>query len=129
MNRANRLIRASGVVLLVLAGCASLDLHSLFLLQSDNAGQDRVLEGSLDAVAESTKNTLTQLGFAANVNRQGEAVYISSKTSTGSKFTLILTRDKGKDGEKTHVRLKWEGTGDEQTGFQILSQLDIAGKH
>ena len=65
------------------------------------------------------------------VTRNGEEVYIASTTPSGAKFKLVLTRATGKDvgpGEQTRVRVEWEGRSDEQTVFQLLSQLDIGSR-
>lgn len=115
---------AGGLALVLLSGCASLDLSGFFALQGQATGHDRVVAGSLEAVAQSTQTTLTQMGLAATVNRKGEAVYISSKTAGGARFTLVLTREKTKDGEQTRVRVEWEGVSDEQTSLKLLGQIE-----
>ena len=116
-----------GVGLLVFVGCKSFDSAGLFFLQKDSGTGDRVVVGSLDAVAESAKSSLTQLGFAAVTDRQGEAVRINCKTANGSRFTLVLTREP-KQGdsaqEKTRVRIEWDGESDDQTSLQVLSQVE-----
>jgi hypothetical protein len=124
MTRLNGFACAGGWTLVLLAGCASLDLVSFFSLQSQTSGRDRVVAGSLDVVAQSAQTSLSQMGLAATVNRQGEAIYVASKTATGAKFTLVLTRENTKDGEQTRVRLEWDSASDEQTGFQLLSQVE-----
>jgi hypothetical protein len=128
MAKTNWLVGASGFLFLCLAGCASFDYASLFFLQSDASGHDRVIAGSLESVAQSTQSTLSQLGFVATQSKQGDTIRIASKTATGDRFTLVLTKEKGKEGDQTRVRLEWEGNRDDQTGFQILSQLDFNGK-
>jgi hypothetical protein len=112
------------LALAVISGCASLDLTGFFALQGQTPGLDRVVAGSLEAVAQSTQTTLTQMGLAATVNRKGEAVYISSKTAGGAKFALVLTREKTKDGEQTRVHVEWDGAGDEQTSLKLLGQIE-----
>ena len=123
-----RLVCASGLVVLLLAGCASFDLVGFLSLPSQTTGRDRVVAGSLEVVAQSAQASLTQMGLAATVNRQGEAVSIVSKTAAGAKFTLVLTREKTKDGEQTRVRVEWDGASDEQMGFQLLAQLEALNK-
>ena len=112
----------------LLAGCASFDLVSVFSLQSQASGNDRVVAGSLETVAQSAQTSLGQMGLAATVNRKGEAIHIESKTPTGAKFTLVLTREKTKDGEQTRARVEWDGARDDQTGFQLLAQLESLGR-
>jgi hypothetical protein len=109
-----------------LAGCSSLNnVAGYFALASDASGQDRLVAGSLESVAQSTQGTLSQLGFSASQSQRGDSIYISSKTATGASFTLVLTRAKQADGsEKTKIHLDWNGAKDDQTGVHILGQLD-----
>ena len=93
-------------------------------MQGGGDGQDRLVAGSLEAVAQSTHNTLTQLGFAASRTQKGDAIYITSKTVAGASFTLVLTRVKTPEGEKTKVHLQWDGAKDDQTGLHILGQVE-----
>lgn len=126
MRLARRGLCALGFVTVMLTGCAAVDFDfNLFAAQNGAPGGDRVVAGSLDVVAESTKATLNRLGLVAEVTKEGEAVYISSVTRTGAKFTFVLTRDKAKDGEHTRIHVEWAKEGDEQSVFQILSQLEV----
>ena len=115
---------AGAFALVLLAGCASVDLVSFFALQSDGNGRDRVFVGSLDAVAQSTQNTLSQMGLAATMSRKGDAIYIASKSSSGASFTLLLTKEKSNGAEQTRVHVEWDGKQDDQTGFQVLANLE-----
>jgi len=124
MVQRKRIVYAGMLILSALAGCASYDVSSFFLLQSDASGHERVVAGSLDSVAESAQATLTRLGFSATMTKQAESIRILSKTSTGTKFTLVLTREKTKEGEKTRVRIEWDGGSSEQISFQLLSELE-----
>jgi hypothetical protein len=109
--------------LVALAGCTS---TGGFLLFENKGTGDRVIAASLDSVAQSATASLTSLRMAASVTRQGEAVVITSNTPNGQRFNLVLTREKGEPGakEKTRVHLEWAGAKDEQTGFQVLSQVE-----
>ena len=124
MTRWTGFVCAGGLALVFLSGCASMDLTGFFALQGQATGHDRVVAGSLEAVAQSTQTTLTQMGLAATLNRKGEAIYISSKTAGGAKFTLVLTREKTKDGEQTRVHVEWDGASDEQTSVKLLGQIE-----
>ena len=128
MTRLRGVVCAGGFAWLFLAGCASLDLVSFFSLQSQSSGRDRVVSGSLETVAQSAQATLSQMGLAASITRNGEAISIASKTATGANFTLVLTREKTKDGEQTRVHVEWDGPSDDQTGFQVLGQLEALGR-
>jgi hypothetical protein len=125
MKRAGRAVCAAGLAFLLVAGCNSLnDFAGFFALQSDAAGQDRLVAGSLESVAQSTHGTLTQLGFVATRTQKDDEIYITSKTAAGASFTLVLTKVKGPDGEKTKVHLRWDGAKDDQTGLHILGQVE-----
>ncbi len=126
MAGTNRVLVCASALTMLAAGCKTLDVAGIFSLQSDAAGRDRVVAGSLEAVAQTTQTSLTQLGFAAVMNRRGEAIYIASKTGSGSGFTVVLTREKTKDGEQTRVHVEWDGGKEDQVGFQLLSQIETA---
>ena len=128
MTRWKGFVCAGWVMCVFLAGCASVDLTGFFSLQSQATGRDRVVAGSLEAVAQSAQSTLGQMGLAATVNRKGETIYIASKTTAGAKFTLVLTREKAKDGEQTRVHVEWDGASDDQIGFQVLAQLEALSR-
>jgi hypothetical protein len=124
MTGMGRLLCAALAGAMLLAGCNSPNMAGLFMLRSDASGRDRVVAGSLENVAESAKGSLTELGFVATTTQQGDIIRIASKTATGAKFALVLTRQVTKDGEQTRVRLEWDGASDDQAGFQILGKLE-----
>jgi hypothetical protein len=140
MTRWKGLVCAGGLAFLLLAGCASFDVAGFPILgrfqtvgydvslQSPTPGRDRVVAGSLEVVAESAKTSLSQMGLAATVNRKGEAIHIASKTAAGAKFTLVLTREKTKDGEQTRAHVEWDGARDDQIDFKLLAQLETLGR-
>jgi hypothetical protein len=128
MKRNIQVIWAGAWVLLMVAGCSALDLTGFFALQGTDYSRDRVISGSLDAAAESTKSSLEYLGMAAKVDKDGEAVRIASQTPTGARFTLVLTREKGKENEQTRVHLEWNGNADDQAGVKILTQIQANRK-
>lgn len=127
---ANRLaVCVSGVCLTLLAGCASLDqFGGLFALESDAAGKDRVVTGSLEAVAKSTEANLTQMGLQAVSTRKGDAIHVAARTKHGAEFTVVLTREASQVGEQTRVHLEWKGSRDDQTSFQLMSRLDTVAR-
>jgi hypothetical protein len=111
---------------LILAGCANVDVAGLFLAQKTGANGDRVVAGSLEAVATSTQASLSSLGLHAVSTRKGEAIHITSTTKNGASFTLILTRDQTRAGEQTRIRLEWGNGRDDEAGVQILSEVSKA---
>jgi hypothetical protein len=99
-----------------------------FLALKDD-GNERVITGSLDSVAKSAQSGLTQMGFAASVTRNGETIRVASKTQIGKTFTVVLKATKGPNGEEaTKIRVEWDGEGDQQTGLQLLAQIEAATK-
>jgi hypothetical protein len=124
MSAVKQSLVALGIVALMLGGCASTDFFGLAFQQGNTPGGDRVLVGSVEHVAESTKATLSRFGMAAVETRDGQAVHIASATPSGAKFKLILTREKGKEGEHTRVHVEWEGRSDGEAVFALLAQLD-----
>jgi hypothetical protein len=123
MARINGAICAIALGWTGLAGCSSFDITSMVALKSDSLGKERVVSGSIEAVAQSTQSTLSQMGFAANMTRKGETIRISSKTAAGATFTMVLTDAKTGAGEQTRIRIEWDGGSDDNLGLQLLAQL------
>jgi hypothetical protein len=116
------------VILLSPLGCKGTDWSSLFVLESDAAGRTRLVAGSLESVSRSTQGTLRQLGLKADVRPDGDTVRIVSASKSGAGFTIVLTREKSSDSEKTRVRIEWDGAAEDQLGFQIIAEVASRGK-
>jgi hypothetical protein len=114
--------------MLFLAGCAGSNVAGVFFAQTAGPDGDRVVAGSLEAVANSTQAALSRLGLEAVATPKGEAVHITSKTKSGAGFTLVLTREQTRQGEQTRVRLQWADGHDDQAGVQILSEVSAKAK-
>jgi hypothetical protein len=123
MKRQVQAVWAGAWVLFMVAGCSALDLTGFFALQGTDYSRDRVVSGSLDAAAQSTRASLEFLGMSAKVDRDGETVRVASQTPSGARFTLVLTKEKGHENEQTRVHLEWNGNADDQAGVKILSQI------
>ncbi len=108
--------------LLLAVGCASTDVVALIGLKAD--GNDRLVDGSLEAVAQTTCDRLNKLSMAAEMNKQGETVYINSTTPNKVRFTLVLSREKVGGAEKTRIRLQWADKRDGNMATEILMRLD-----
>lgn len=115
-----------GALFLVPTGCQDLNLGGAFALESDMAGKERTVSGSLEAVAQSTQASLRQASLNTVLTREGESIYLKGQTTAGAKFKIVLTRDKTTGEERTRVRLDWDGLKDDQTAFQILAQIGIS---
>jgi hypothetical protein len=125
MTWSKHIVPGSVLVLALCAGCDTIDANlSLFGDSKPAASKGPVREialaGSVDAVAASTKSALEGVGLSAVVTNSGEAVRVSSASRKGQKFTLVLTHST--DG-KTHARIEWEGSPDDETGTVVLAML------
>jgi hypothetical protein len=119
------MVCALGLALVLAAGCTAPDSFNFLLMQSSPKAGDRVLAASVDSVAQSLQASLTQLGMEVNATRKGDTVYVASRTTSGTKFTFVLTRLKGKESEQTRVRIEWEDGKEEEMGGQILARLAL----
>jgi hypothetical protein len=126
MTRTGLGVCVGGFVLLLAVGCASTDVAGMIGFRSD----ERVVEGSLDAVAQTTRDRLVQrLKLTAEVNKQGEAVYIHSATPNGVKFTLVLTREKVGQTEQTRIKLQWQDKPDGSLAGYLLASFEDIRAH
>jgi hypothetical protein len=99
----------AGAWVLLVAGCA--DMTGFLVFQG--APGDRVVAGSLDAVAKTTQERLEKrFGLHAVITPVGETVEVESATPEPHKqrFKLVLTREaseKSEQGAKTRMKLVW----------------------
>ncbi len=107
-----------------LTGCAGFDLAGMLLLKTDPAGYDRVVSGSLDMVATSTRESLTQLGLAADLKAGTGQYYIDSTTKSGIRFRLVLTRVETPAGEKTRISWEWLDNRQDSSHVAILGEVE-----
>jgi len=119
---------AAAVLLLGLAGCPGTDSINLGLLQGGTPGGDRVVAGSLETVSQSAQGLLSELGLVAVSTREGEAIRVRARTPKGTTFSLVFTRAKDGDLERTRVQVEWENGREEQLAFQVLDGLEAARK-
>jgi hypothetical protein len=112
----------TGVWVLLLVGCALTDSAGFLFFQS--GGDERVVVGSVEAVAQATQEQFGRLGLQAEVTPQGEALHIDSATPTGQRFRLILTREKSGNVEKTRMRIEWQGQPNHDMNLHILGRLE-----
>jgi hypothetical protein len=113
------------LILALCTGCDTLNANLSLFSDSKPAApkgpvRDVVLAGSVDAVAGSAKLALEGVGLSAVVTNVGESIRVSSASHKGQKFTLVFNRTN--DG-KTHARIEWEGTPDDETGTVVLMML------
>lgn len=114
----------AALLLLAATGCHTTDVISLGIFQSGPNGEHViVLTGSVDSVVQIVQGKLQQLGFMTETSRRGDEVRIACSSAKGGKFYLVLSKTKTKEGEKTRVRLDWEGSADKEAGVAVLAQL------
>ncbi|MCC6416622.1 MAG: hypothetical protein IT429_00055 [Gemmataceae bacterium] len=121
MTRTTLGVCASGWVLLVV-GCASTDVAGMLFLGA--SGDERLVAGSLETVAQATRDRLVKLDVQAELSKQGEAFHIACTTTAGQRFRLILTSEKAGNAEKTRIRLEWVGDRNDGLTLQILGRLE-----
>ena len=114
----------AGTWVLLLAGCASSDVMGLLSLKAD--ANERLVDGSLEVVAQSTHDRLARLGLKADVSKKGEAIYIYSTTPkpTEMRFALVLTQEKTGQTTKTRIKLEWLDKGDANMAVEILARME-----
>ena len=122
-------VGAACVALMQSLGCENMDkIGAFFTVDSESSPNDRLINAPLEQVSVKTQTTMSSLGYATTLNRQGDEIRLSAKNSNGAKITVILTAVKGKDGEQTKVHISWEDGRDEQTGMIILNQVQAIGR-
>ena len=121
MIRASGTLCAGGLLLLVLAGCAT-DSFSFFF-GGTTTGHEQVISGSVDNVSASVQGMLTQNRIAVASQREGEDVRLNCTAPDGQHFFLVFSREKAATGERTHVRLGWEKQADEQLSHLVVGVL------
>jgi hypothetical protein len=127
MKRASLGLCALGGVLLVLAGCSSLDLgFDLASSVVSAAGNVRMMDGSPDTVAVSLQDTLTKRGLTeVKVVKNADSTIVQGKTAAGLVCAFMLKSVRGTDGrEQTHVSLQWIGNQDQGLNVQLLADVD-----
>ena len=118
-----------GGLIWVAVGCSNTDVFGLLALKSTPDGSERVVSGSVSAVAETTKASLTKLNLKADVTTDGQKVYVDTATKTGIRFRFVLTREVAGGVEKTRIRVEWYGTGhNEETTFRLLTSVESQHK-
>ena len=108
----------------MLIGCSTMNFAGLFALQSSDQGKDRVIAGSVESAAQTTRASLQLLGLNADIQRDGDNLRVLSQTASGKRFALILTHESGAGGEQTRVQLEWLEGKDDPAGVQILAGID-----
>jgi hypothetical protein len=129
MNRAIGALLVCGCVWFAV-GCKNVDMLGALGLQGTPDGNERVVSGSVDAVAETTTRALGRLNLKANVTRDSQKVYIDTATQTGARFRLVLTREATAAGERTRIRVEWiDSNRNEEVTFHLLSNVEAQHKN
>jgi len=114
----------------VAAGCSNLDVLGMLALRGTPDGNERVVAGSVNAVAETTKASLARLNLKADVTTDGQKMYVDTATRTGARFRFVLTREISPAGERTRIRVEWLDTRrDEEVTFNLLSTVEAQHKN
>jgi hypothetical protein len=130
MKRASLGVCVLGGVLLVLAGCSSLDLG--FDLGSgpvSAAGNVRVMDGTPDVVAVTLQDTLTKRGLKeVTILKGADGTVVQAKTAAGLACAFMLKSVRAANGrEQTQVALEWIGNPDQGITVQLLADVERQG--
>jgi hypothetical protein len=112
-------------LLAVGVGCRVPEFVRLNFLQAPGPGGDRVVVGSLEAVAQSTEASLRALGFSTVLTPEGQDVRIAVTTLRGGTFHLILSRVAGAQGESTRIRMDLQSSPDQEAGTRFLGEFNL----
>ena len=136
------LVRAAGMALLVLSGCAVGDYFSLSYWQRDSTGQTTgvnvtrsggkttaTLIGSPEVVAQRFRNALAQLNMQAQITNDVDGVRITSVTQSGKQLTVALKHGTGMGGESTYFEMEWSGGTDGLIESSLLRLVAGVGSH
>ena len=129
MTRASLGVWAGAGLAILLTGCSANELVSGLLVGRTGPDGERIVYGSLEAVAQSTQGTLTQLGLVVNRKDEVGVVRLASTTRSGAHFDLVLTSERTYQGERVHVRFEWQDRRDDEAAVQILAQLGKQAAH
>ena len=127
MARAGAIVFTAALLLGTLSGC-TMDATSLNVFAASNE-REWVMSGSLDSVAAATQKSLLDLNVSATLTKEGDAVRIASCTNTkeSKRFSLVLNRVKGVNGEQTRVQIVWgEDGADNLFWFKLLETVGTA---
>lgn len=144
MNRAFRLVWATGVFVAGVAGCGHLgqSVNTTATALAEAAApaltftalaQDGHIyyTASVDATSLSLQNILNALGLPVSVSQDPNGtVRIASQTPDGSHFDLIVqaTGSPGSASTRTKVVLEWDQGADRDKGFAALVELETKSK-
>jgi hypothetical protein len=116
----------AGVWALLLAGCASTNVAGLIGFKGD--ANERLIDGSLEVVAQNTRDKLVNtLKLKADLSKKGDVIYIYSATPKPieSRFTLVLTREKTGQVERTRIKLQCQDKIDNAFTSALLARLEF----
>jgi hypothetical protein len=135
------MVRAAGVVLLILSGCAVPEYFSVSYWQRDSSGQTtgigvtrtggstaQIVVGNPDVVAQRFKNALARLGMQVQMVNDMESIRISSTTQGGKQLTIVLKLDTTTGGEHTQFQMEWTGGADTQVESDLVRLVVGVGR-
>ncbi len=108
----------AGGLLVAAAGC-SFKLFNNAVQVGVNV-DEKVVNDSLDRVAQRIDNEMRRLGLQVVVSPEGDAVRLKSTTRGGQKFDVVLNRVRGPQGEQTNIHIDWEQAPDRELWLQLL---------
>jgi len=133
MMKIRGMVRAAGLALLVVSGCAWNEYFSLSYWQRDASGQTTgvgitraggdtkvTLAGNPELVAQRFQQALGRLGLQVQVQTDMQGISLTSTTKTGKQLIIALRQERSADGrEATQVQMNWVGGVDQTVESQL----------
>ena len=110
----------AGVLLLAAAGCT---MDKFLVWQVMNYGPKTVVPGTVAEVSAKLQDGLGDAGLVLRMKRTPSEHRLASQWKSSTVFCLYLTQLKASGGNKTLVRIKWDGEGDEELWHLVLKIL------
>lgn len=112
---------AAGLLVLAAVGCGTAFRIGNTNVQVAVQFDDQLVKNSIDRVAQKLERALRDQGLQVVVTNEGETVRVASTSRSGEKFSLVLTRFQGSQGEQTRIRTEWVGSGDRGLWLQLVA--------
>lgn len=80
---------------------------------------EKVINDSVDSVAQRIENEMRRLGLQVAVSQDGSTTRLTSSKG-GQQFVVLLNKVQGPRGEQTNIRVDWEKAPDRDLWLQLL---------
>jgi hypothetical protein len=119
----------AALVLVVLAGCETLDLQpnldELARQFRPDPAREHVVAGSQATVASATQAALEGLGLSVIPTWDKDDIHLNTYTGAGQQLTVVVSRQPSDGGEQARLRFDWEGIANESLETQVLNHIEV----